>query len=299
VQPAVSALAHGVPVVRNVKIAPVSDSKYVRPLRMEFDIARRGKTVRRGWDVVQSHDAVCVLLYHVERRGFLLVRQFRPAVWLCQSEERKATDPLCGYTIELCAGLIDKAKSVEQIAKVRRAGGALPSVGVAHSRVRAGGGVGGMRLRNRHIRPGEDHRVPRCDVPRRESARARARVCACVRSWRAELADEVRRAGSVGINGSKLYIYFAQVSEKMKVADGGGAVDEEEDIEVVFVPEEKGALRRSAAGLRSRPSAHSRSRPRTALDFVLSERVDRPSSMAFSFLWFFQVFRKRALPAPL
>lgn len=36
----------------------------------------------RRWDMVQSHPSVAVLLYHVQRQAVILVRQFRPAVYV-------------------------------------------------------------------------------------------------------------------------------------------------------------------------------------------------------------------------
>ena len=73
---------------------------------------------KRRWDMVSSHPSVAILLYHTTRRAFLLVRQFRPAVYA--TAMRTATEaaeaigasppaplPLtCGFTFELCAGIV-------------------------------------------------------------------------------------------------------------------------------------------------------------------------------------------------
>jgi UDP-sugar diphosphatase len=48
------------------------------------------------------------LIYHREHEAFVLVRQFRPAVYLNNND---------GMTVELCAGLVDKDKSLAQIAR--------------------------------------------------------------------------------------------------------------------------------------------------------------------------------------
>ena len=64
--------------------------------------------IKKSWEIVKSHNSVAVLIYHKERDAFVLVKQFRPPVY------RRNGD---GMTIELCAGLIDKEKSLEQIAK--------------------------------------------------------------------------------------------------------------------------------------------------------------------------------------
>jgi UDP-sugar diphosphatase len=52
---------------------------------------------------------VAVLLYHEEKKAFLLVKQFRAPVYLNDNSKT--------YTYELCAGLVDKDKSLIEIAK--------------------------------------------------------------------------------------------------------------------------------------------------------------------------------------
>jgi UDP-sugar diphosphatase len=61
----------------------------------------------KKWEAVKSFDSVAVLLYHEELDAFVLVKQFRPPVYL--NDENKT------YTYELCAGIIDKEVSLETI----------------------------------------------------------------------------------------------------------------------------------------------------------------------------------------
>ncbi|MDO7252922.1 NUDIX domain-containing protein [Helicobacter cappadocius] len=80
------------------------DSNYIKPARMTY--IENGK--KKVWDIINSYDSVSILLYNQEIDSFLIVRQFRPAVYANNQD---------GYTYELCAGLIDKeGKSLEQIA---------------------------------------------------------------------------------------------------------------------------------------------------------------------------------------
>ena len=65
--------------------------------------------VIRTWEAVKSFDSVAVLLYHKGKNSFLLVKQFRPPVFM--------NHPDYNFTYELCAGIIDKDKSLEEIAK--------------------------------------------------------------------------------------------------------------------------------------------------------------------------------------
>lgn len=58
--------------------------------------------------MVHVHDSVSILIYHRDKEAFILVKQFRPPVYLQNND---------GFTYELCAGIVDKNVSLEQIAK--------------------------------------------------------------------------------------------------------------------------------------------------------------------------------------
>lgn len=64
--------------------------------------------VQRTWDIANVHDSVAILLYHKNKNAFVLVKQFRPPVFLKNEE---------GFTYELCAGIVDKEKSLIEIAQ--------------------------------------------------------------------------------------------------------------------------------------------------------------------------------------
>ncbi len=72
--------------------------------------------------MVAAHSSVGIILYHKQLHSLLMVRQFRPAVyasrWKEAREEGRPQPPLsAGFTFELCAGIIDKSKSLEDIAR--------------------------------------------------------------------------------------------------------------------------------------------------------------------------------------
>ncbi|QKF59026.1 NUDIX domain-containing protein [Aliarcobacter lanthieri] len=90
--------------IENLKIESLKETKYIKPLSVEFVL----NGVKKTWEVVRSHDSVSILLYHKEKDSFLLVKQFRMPVYLNDSKIK--------YTYELCAGLIDKDKTIEEIA---------------------------------------------------------------------------------------------------------------------------------------------------------------------------------------
>jgi UDP-sugar diphosphatase len=90
--------------IKIIKIEPLVNPKYVKPKKVFFE--RDG--VKRDWEVVETHDSIAVLLYHKTKKAFVLVKQFRPAVYFKNGD---------GMTVELCAGLVDKDKSLKQITK--------------------------------------------------------------------------------------------------------------------------------------------------------------------------------------
>ncbi len=63
---------------------------------------------KRSWDLAQVHDSVAILIYHKGRDAFVLVKQFRPPVYLKNKD---------GFTYELCAGIVDKEMSLVEIAQ--------------------------------------------------------------------------------------------------------------------------------------------------------------------------------------
>ncbi len=90
--------------IENFRIEPLSESHFVRPALVRYE----QDGVQKSWEIVQAHDSVAVLLYERDRDLFILVKQFRPAVYMHDED---------GYTYELCAGIVDKESSLVQIAK--------------------------------------------------------------------------------------------------------------------------------------------------------------------------------------
>ncbi|GCB78910.1 hypothetical protein scyTo_0018671, partial [Scyliorhinus torazame] len=93
---------------------------------------------RRSWDFMKTHDSVSALIYNSTQESFILVKQFRPAVYMCECARKgilpdlestgddtpEARVPIellptsAGVTYELCAGIVDKpGLSLKEIAK--------------------------------------------------------------------------------------------------------------------------------------------------------------------------------------
>jgi len=108
--------------VTDIRLGPLpADSPYVKPFRMYF----KQNGVEKNWDLLKVHDSVAIIIYNITRHKLVLVKQFRPAVYygiLCDQGDINKIDyekfpPNIAFTIELCAGIIDKNKSVKEIAK--------------------------------------------------------------------------------------------------------------------------------------------------------------------------------------
>lgn len=99
-------------------IPPPGPSRFVAPQTVMYHLDGR----QRRWDMVKAHSSVGIVLYHADEDAFIVVRQFRPAVyasrWMEAQAEGKPAPPLStGFTYELTAGIIDKSKSHAEIAK--------------------------------------------------------------------------------------------------------------------------------------------------------------------------------------
>lgn len=89
--------------IENISTEPCTESRFVQLERIRY--TQDG--VEKAWDVAKVFDSVAVLLYHTQKEAFILVKQFRPPVYLKNGD---------GFTHELCAGIVDKELSLAQIA---------------------------------------------------------------------------------------------------------------------------------------------------------------------------------------
>ncbi|KFQ02137.1 Uridine diphosphate glucose pyrophosphatase, partial [Leptosomus discolor] len=147
--------------------------------------------------------SVSILIFNTSRQCFVVVKQFRPAVYMCEVERHHPQvfrnqdkesfshleDPLpavVGVTYELCAGIVDKPDlSLEEIA----CGEILEECG---------------------------YRVPVTGLRRITSYRS-----------------------GVGVTGSRQTLFYAEVTDQMRTGEGGGQPEEGELIEVVEIPLEE------------------------------------------------------------
>jgi len=86
-------------------ITELKNPKYIKPIKLNYTHNNQ----KREWEAVISHDSVSILLWHVQRKAFVIVKQLRAPVL--------NTNKSNGMMHELCAGIVDKNTSLEQIAK--------------------------------------------------------------------------------------------------------------------------------------------------------------------------------------
>lgn len=89
--------------ITDIKILPLQGSKYIDSVTMQFS----EDGVKRSWDIARTHDSVSILIYNIDRDSFIFVKQFRPALYLKNSD---------GFSVELCAGIVDKNIPLKDIA---------------------------------------------------------------------------------------------------------------------------------------------------------------------------------------
>lgn len=104
----------------DVFIRPLKNFKYLKPLNIEYILNGKKKTC----STLAVHKGVIVLLFNTTRQVFLFVKQFRPVIYINSIPEKDRIGKIdtvkypieLGITIELCSGIVDKDKSLEQIA---------------------------------------------------------------------------------------------------------------------------------------------------------------------------------------
>ena len=181
---------------------PLTNPNYIKPIMLNYTL----KGQKKQWEAVITHSSVSILLYHIEKEAFILVKQLRPAVL-----NANKTD---GFMYEMCAGIIDKDASDAQIAKE------------------------------------EVYEECGYDIP-------------------VESLEKVTSFyTNVGISGARQTIYYAELTEAMKINEGGGLP--EEDIEVITIPLAE------------------------AKEFMFDESYQKTSGVIMAFYWFFDN-KKRAI----
>lgn len=108
--------------IEDVSVEPLTKSDFVVPYRMHYK--QDGK--KKIWDLVTLHESVSIIIYNTDKKKLIFVRQFRPAVYFsnvrqqdrnCETVDTVKFPGEGGITLELCAGIYDKDKSLADVAK--------------------------------------------------------------------------------------------------------------------------------------------------------------------------------------
>jgi len=93
-----------------LEVTDIDKSKYMHPQRVTY--IQDG--IKKTWDFSLQHDSVAVLIFNVTTQSFVMVKQFRPAVYMKVLDEMKKKNiaheikAVDGVTTELCAGIVDR-----------------------------------------------------------------------------------------------------------------------------------------------------------------------------------------------
>ncbi len=90
-------------IIENFKVEKLENPNFIKAGLVSY----KQNGIAKTWEVVEAHNSVAILIYHKEHKSFILVKQFRPAVYMGNGN---------GLTVELCAGIVDKNLSLTQIA---------------------------------------------------------------------------------------------------------------------------------------------------------------------------------------
>jgi len=91
-------------IIKDFTTEPLTNAKFIHSYLARY----RQNGIQKSWELVKAHDSVAILIYHTQEDSFILVKQFRPAVYRANGD---------GMTVELCAGIVDKDISLKEIAK--------------------------------------------------------------------------------------------------------------------------------------------------------------------------------------
>ncbi|CAL8314641.1 unnamed protein product [Lota lota] len=255
--------------INNIEVVPCTNSNYLKPFRLHYN--QNG--ARKSWDFMRTHDSVSVLIFNTTSHCFVLVKQFRPAVYMCEWEKTKPQPPEPaeqagegGDAAPASAATTPSTKgptatsatttsesSEGQAASEEEGAAASSSSSSARGQPPASVGVtyelcAGLvdkpQLSLEEIARQEVLEECGYDVPVAKLRR--------ITSYRA----------GVGVTGAKQTMFYAEVSEENRVGEGGGQPEEGELIEVVTVPLHE------------------------AMTFAYDETIPKTMGVIFSFIWF-------------
>ncbi|KAI1897770.1 hypothetical protein AGOR_G00086690 [Albula goreensis] len=71
--------------INNIHVVPCTSSNHLKPFRVHY--SQNG--TKKSWDFMRTHESVSILIFNTTSHCFILVKQFRPAVYVCEWERSK------------------------------------------------------------------------------------------------------------------------------------------------------------------------------------------------------------------
>ncbi|KAG5846992.1 hypothetical protein ANANG_G00120890 [Anguilla anguilla] len=239
--------------INNIQVVPCTSSNHLKPFRVHY--SQNG--TKKSWDFMRTHESVSILIFNTTSHCFVLVKQFRPAVYVCEWEKSKPKQ-----------AEEEKKKEGEEVAPEEQTEKQPAEVAEGE-----GQGTG--------AETGETGSAPDLPRPRRGHVRALRRPGGQARppSGGGRPAGVLQECGydvpvaklrkitsyrsGVGVTGAKQTLFYAEVSEEnhvgVAVAEGEAELREGE---VVKVPLHE------------------------AMTFAYDESIPKTMAVIFSFVWF-------------
>ncbi|KAL6095717.1 nudt14 [Pungitius sinensis] len=233
--------------INTIEVTPCTESDYLKPFRVHYN--QNG--TKKSWDFMRTHDSVSVLIFNTSSHCFVLVKQFRPAVFMSEWERAKTQPPQPAEKTEegeseaAAAAAAPAPEPQEgQSASEEESSSQWPPASAGVTYELCAGLVDKPNLSLEEIARQEVLEECGYDVPASKLKR--------ITSYRS----------GVGVTGAKQTMFYAEVSDDNCVSAGGGEPREGELIEVVKVPLHE------------------------AMTFAYDERVPKTMGVIFSFIWF-------------
>ncbi|XP_063231202.1 uridine diphosphate glucose pyrophosphatase NUDT14-like isoform X2 [Bacillus rossius redtenbacheri] len=100
--------------ITDITVSPLTKSSYLKPIKIKY--SQNG--VDKEQHLLKVHNSVAVLLFNTSRNVFVFVKQFRPAHEDNAEIETIKYPSEHGFTLELCAGILDQELPPEEIARL-------------------------------------------------------------------------------------------------------------------------------------------------------------------------------------
>ncbi|XP_035276654.1 uridine diphosphate glucose pyrophosphatase NUDT14-like [Anguilla anguilla] len=240
--------------INNIQVVPCTSSNHLKPFRVHY--SQNG--TKKSWDFMRTHESVSILIFNTTSHCFVLVKQFRPAVYVCEWEKSKpkqAEEEKKKEGEEVAPEeQTEKQPAEEAEGEGQGTGAETGETGSAPDLPPASAGV------TYELCAGP---VDKPDLPLEEVARQGVLQECGYDVPVAKLRKITSYRSGVGVTGAKQTLFYAEVSEEnhvgVAVAEGEAELREGE---VVKVPLHE------------------------AMTFAYDESIPKTMAVIFSFVWF-------------